>query len=191
MCWLIGPGSAAAARSALSGRPDGDVADFDVIGLLDGERDGARHGVGADAECRHGLLGLLSLPDALLNTPVAELDADAQQRLKNHADITEEILMPLPFFMRATPLISEMDERFDGSGPRGQQGTGISTLARVLQVAVAFDQAVQGGPGRAPMAGDAALKHLESLKGTQLDPELVDRFVRIVAANPELAACPS
>jgi HD-GYP domain-containing protein (c-di-GMP phosphodiesterase class II) len=41
------------------------------------------------------------------------------------------------------------------------------------------------------LAPAEALKHLESLKGTQLDPELVDRFARIVAANPELAACPS
>jgi hypothetical protein len=45
----------------LPGGADGHVADFDIIGLLDGERDGARYGVGADAECRHGTLGLLSL----------------------------------------------------------------------------------------------------------------------------------
>jgi response regulator RpfG family c-di-GMP phosphodiesterase len=136
-------------------------------------------------------LGLLALPDAILNTPPDQLDADQRRRLADHAAVTDEILLPLPFFMRAIPIIGQLDERFDGSGPIGLQGTSIPTLARVLQVAVAFDQAVQGGPGRAPLPADQALKHLESLKGTQLDPELVDRFVRIVAANPELAACPS
>jgi adenylate cyclase len=136
-------------------------------------------------------LGLLSLPDALLNTPAEQLDADARRRLAEHALITEEILLPLPFFLRAIPLIGELEERFDGTGPRGQQGMAISTLARILTVADAFDALVQGGPGRAPVAPVEALQALEQLKGTQLDPELVDRFARIFANNPELASCPT
>ena len=59
---------------ALPGRPDGHVADFDVIGLLDGERDGARHGLWADAECRHVMLGPLSLRGVV--DVVDELGAD-------------------------------------------------------------------------------------------------------------------
>ena len=35
---------------ALDGRADGDVADLDVVRLLDGEGDGAGDGVGGDGE---------------------------------------------------------------------------------------------------------------------------------------------
>lgn len=136
-------------------------------------------------------LGLLSLPDALLNTPADQLDAEARRRIAEAPAVTDEILMPLPFFIRATPLIGEMDERFDGSGPRGQSGANISTLARILAVADVFESLAQGAPGRPGLASGEAIAQLESLKGTQLDPDVVDRFVRIVAANPELASCPS
>ena len=37
-------------RLALDGRANGHVADLDVIGLLDGEGDGARDGLGRDRE---------------------------------------------------------------------------------------------------------------------------------------------
>lgn len=136
-------------------------------------------------------LGLLSLPDALLMTPPDQLDDEARRQLDSHTMLTEEILLPLPFFLRAIPLIGEVDERFDGTGPRGEQGTGISTLARILTVADVFDCLVQGWPGRAALSPSEALAELERRKGTQLDPELVDRFVRIFAANPELVSCPT
>jgi response regulator RpfG family c-di-GMP phosphodiesterase len=136
-------------------------------------------------------LGLLSLPDHILNTPADQLDADGQRRLAEHLAVTDEILMPLPFFLKAIPLIGEAEERFDGSGPRGQKGDGISTLARILAVAVVFDDLAQGAPGRPGLQATEALSRLQALAGNQLDPDMVERFVRIVAANPELAACPS
>jgi hypothetical protein len=48
-------------RSALFGGADGQVADLDVVGLLDGEGDGSRHGFRADSERVHRLLCLRSL----------------------------------------------------------------------------------------------------------------------------------
>lgn len=134
-------------------------------------------------------LGLLTLPDALLNTEPDRLAADDRRRLAEHGALTEEILLPLPFFVKATPLISWLDEKFDGSGPRGVAGNDIPLLARILAVAVTFDALVSGQPGRAPLAPAEALTALGERRGGQLDPGLVDRFTRIFASTTEVATC--
>ena len=136
-------------------------------------------------------LGLLVLSDKVLNTPAGELDAEGKRQVAEAGWATEEILMPLPFFVKATPLIGLLDEKFDGSGPRQLAGSDIPLLARILQVAIAFDALVQGQPGQPGLQPSAALEALADRKGTQLDPELVDRFTKILAANPDLAPCPN
>ena len=136
-------------------------------------------------------LGYLALPDRLLTTPAAELDAEGQRKVAEAGFGTEEILMPLPFFVKATPLIGLLDEKFDGTGPRTLAGVDIPLLARILQVAIAFEQAVQGAPGRPPLGVTDALAQLGERKGTRLDPDVVDRFTKLLVANPDLAACPS
>jgi response regulator RpfG family c-di-GMP phosphodiesterase len=136
-------------------------------------------------------LGFLTLPDRLLTTPAAELDADGRRKVAETGFGTEEILMPLPFFVKATPLFGLLDEKFDGTGPRTLAGVDIPLLARILQVAIAFEQAVQGAPGRPALGVTDALAQLGERAGTQLDPDLVDRFTNLLAANPDLAVCPS
>jgi response regulator RpfG family c-di-GMP phosphodiesterase len=136
-------------------------------------------------------LGLLVLPERVLNTPAAELDGEGKRQIAEAGWATEEILMPLPFFVKATPLIGLLDEKFDGTGPRQLAGADIPTLARILQVAITFDRLVQGAAGAPGVAPDQALEALAAQKGKQLDPDLVDRFTKILAANPELAACPN
>ncbi|MEB3330621.1 MAG: HD domain-containing phosphohydrolase [Candidatus Sericytochromatia bacterium] len=136
-------------------------------------------------------LGTLVLPDALLNTPVEALDADGREALAAAEGATEELLLPLPFFVKATPVCGLLSERFDGSGPRGLAGPAIPQLARILQVAIAFEEHLQGAPGGDGPASEAALAALSSLKGSRLDPELVDQFAALLAANPDLASCPS
>lgn len=136
-------------------------------------------------------LGELVLPEKVLNTPAEQLDGEGKRQLGEAAWATEEILMPLPFFIKATPLIGLLEEKFDGSGPRQLAGLDIPTLARILQVAIAFDTLVQGRPGVAGLQPAQAMAELEARKGKQLDPDLVDRFSKILAANPDLAACPN
>ena len=135
-------------------------------------------------------LGLLTLPDALLTTPYAELGAEAQRALLNHTAITEEILLPLPFYLKAVPLIPMLEERFDGSGPRGLKGDELPLLARVLTLAATYDTLVSGQPGTPAMSSAEAIAELESRQGGQLDPELVSRFAAILATHPEAAPCP-
>lgn len=135
-------------------------------------------------------LGLLTMPDAWLNTPYATLDAEVQRTLQGHASLTEEILLPLPFFLKAVPLIPLLDERVDGSGPRALKAEEIPLLARILTVAATFDTLVSGQPGQPAMPPSDALAELQARKGSQLDADLVDRFAAIFAHQPEAVACP-
>ena len=136
-------------------------------------------------------LGLLTLPDRMLNTPYSELSADEQRQVMEHDYIASEILMPMPFFLKATPLLGLVEERFDGTGPRGLVGEDIPLLARILTLAVTFDTLVHGQPGQSPMPTAEALEALVARKGAQLDPGLVDRFVGIFRSSSEVASCPS
>ncbi|HEY9721032.1 MAG TPA: HD domain-containing phosphohydrolase [Oscillatoriaceae cyanobacterium] len=135
-------------------------------------------------------LGLLVLPDRLLNTPFDQLDADAQQQLANHPLLAEELLMPLPFFLKAMPLLELVRERHDGSGPRGLAGDEIPLLARILSVAATFDALVQGVPGVSGLAFAEAREALAARQGSELDPTLVARFLEVIGDNAEAIACP-
>ncbi|MEB3196670.1 MAG: HD domain-containing phosphohydrolase [Candidatus Sericytochromatia bacterium] len=134
-------------------------------------------------------LGTLVLPDAFLNASPEALDEAARQALALGPSSSEEMLLPLPFFVRATPLLAQLLECYDGSGPQGLRGHDIPLLARVLRVAIAFEELVQGQPGVAGIAKDAAIAALKADQGVRFDPELVSQFADVLAANPDLAPC--
>jgi len=72
---MADPGRGRSRRvSVLDGGPDGDVADLDVVGLLDREGNGSRYRVGADADRGHPALHLLA--DVRIVDVVDELGAD-------------------------------------------------------------------------------------------------------------------
>ena len=133
-------------------------------------------------------LGMLVLPDALLNQPEAHQSASDRDLFESHAAIAAEILLPLPFFMQATPLIELAREPYDGTGTKGLKGEEIPLLARILAVASTFDVLSSGKPGVAALGASEALEALSALGGTRLDPGLVERFSRLFA---EVAPCPS
>lgn len=58
----------------LDGGSDGDFADLDVVGLLDGEGDGSCHCIGGDADLGHPVLCLF--PDVRIVDVVDELGTD-------------------------------------------------------------------------------------------------------------------
>src|ERR1700733_401386 len=81
---LLFPGLGRLIGLALDRGPDGEVADLDVVGLLDGEGDGARDGLGRDGELGHAFSDLLA--DLLVVDRVGELGADVARRDRGRAD---------------------------------------------------------------------------------------------------------
>lgn len=85
-------------------------------------------------------------------------------------------------------------ERWDGAGyPHGLQGTAIPFGARVIAVADSFDAMTSDRPHRKGMNEQKAAGILRAGRGSQWDREIVDAFLRSVAARlveqprPELA----
>ncbi len=60
--------------SVLDGGPDGDIADLDVVRLLDRKGDGAGHGIGTDTDRGHPELALF--PDVRIVHVMKELGTD-------------------------------------------------------------------------------------------------------------------
>ena len=90
-------------------------------------------------------------------------------------------------FLRASLRLSQIilavrhhHERFGGGGyPDGLSGTDIPILARIIAVAEVFDALTQERPYRDRITAEDAYAVLREVSGSQLDPNLVERFVEV------------
>ena len=84
-----------------------------------------------------------------------------------------------------TAILTGHHERLDGSGyPRGLAGTAIPLAARMAAIVDTYD-AMTLDRGYAPgLAPAEALRALQPLRGTALDADLVDEFLRAVGPWP-------
>jgi len=106
-------------------------------------------------------IGKIAVPDAVLRKP-GPLDAAEWEIMRTHVEIGVEICSPLRGFRPVAPIIRHHHERFDGSGyPDGLAGEDIPLLARVFQVADAFDALTAERPYRAALSPRDALALLQ------------------------------
>jgi putative two-component system response regulator len=76
-------------------------------------------------------------------------------------------------------------ERWDGAGyPRGLKGDEIAMEGRILAVVDVFDALTHARPYKEPWNVNDALSEIESQKGRQFDPMVVEGFLDIPV--PEL-----
>ena len=144
------------------------------------------HAVGLSAQelndlCMASLLhdiGLLTVPQALLEKE-GPLAASEYALLQSHPRAGAELLEPIPFLRVPALWIAHHHERWDGFGyPYGLRGTVIPLGARILAVADTFDSLVSPHWNGRIHDVTSALRLLQLLAGSQLDPDLVDVFVR-------------
>ena len=87
-------------------------------------------------------------------------------------------------------------ERCDGRGyPDGLEGEGIPIEARILAVADCYVVLTSDRPYRPRYERAEALEILRGSAGSRLDPEVVEKFLRVLpmleAEVPEAAAAPA
>jgi HD-GYP domain-containing protein (c-di-GMP phosphodiesterase class II) len=123
-------------------------------------------------------IGVLTIPQELLDKEEPLTDEE-YALFQSHPRAGAELLAPIPVLRVAALWIAHHHERWDGCGyPYGLRGTFIPLGARILAVADTFDSLTSPQPYRPAIKSESALRLLQELAGSQLDPNLVALFIR-------------
>jgi response regulator RpfG family c-di-GMP phosphodiesterase len=121
-------------------------------------------------------VGKVSMPSQLLLRP-GPLDSAEREILEQHPEIGERLVEPLGVPTPVLAAIRHHHESWDGSGyPDGLRSAEIPHLARVIQVADAFDAMTSDRPYRKARSQEVARLELRRFAGIQFDPELAFEF---------------
>ncbi|HVL67730.1 MAG TPA: HD domain-containing phosphohydrolase [Vicinamibacterales bacterium] len=125
-------------------------------------------------------VGKLDMPAAILSKP-APLDEYEWRVMRTHPQVGYDLLKNQPRFADAAEIVLAHHEAYDGSGyPRGLSGRRISTAARILAVADAYDSMTHPHTQRPPMTPAMAVEEIARCSGAQFDPECVDLLGKVL-----------
>jgi len=128
-------------------------------------------------------IGKIGIPDAILQKP-AKLTNEEYALMKKHPEYGWAVLRHIPGMERASLMILHHHESFDGKGyPAGLKGEEIPIGSRIVSVIDAFDAMVSSRPYREGLPFEEAERRLMQARGTQFDPDVVDRFLPLARAE--------
>ncbi|MRR13627.1 HD domain-containing protein, partial [bacterium] len=131
-------------------------------------------------------IGKLGVPDRILLKP-ASLDDDELDEMRKHSTYAHDMLAPISYLSSALEIPYCHHERWDGSGyPRGLKGEAIPRAARLFAVVDVWDALLSDRPSRPAWTHEKALDYIVAGAGTHFDPEVVDVFVRMIAAEGQI-----
>lgn len=126
-------------------------------------------------------LGKIQVPVEILTKP-GRLTALEFSLVKQHPEVGYEILKGIAFPWPIAEIIRQHHEYLDGSGyPRGLKGDEILLEARILTVADIVESMSSDRPYRAALGIPEARAEILRMRGTRLDPEVVDACIRVLA----------
>ncbi|MGD0961339.1 MAG: HD domain-containing phosphohydrolase [Methylomonas sp.] len=124
-------------------------------------------------------IGKIGIPDAILYKP-GKLTVEEFAVMKEHATMGFDLLNKLdkPLVNMAARIAHEHHEHFDGKGyPLGLAGEGIAIESRIVALVDVFDALCSERVYKHPWSDEDIIAYLQSEKGKQFDPELVDIFI--------------
>jgi len=122
-------------------------------------------------------VGKIGVRELILNKP-SSLTAEELQHLQRHPEIGEHILVPIAGDEDLLKLVRSHHEHYDGTGyPDGLKGSQIPLGARIMAISDAYEAMTSERPYRTALSDGEARAELESGKGTQFDPDIVDTFL--------------
>lgn len=130
-------------------------------------------------------LGKVRIPDEILMKP-ASLSEEEYCLVKCHpgwgADMIEKDSSDDPKRKFVAEIVRYHHERYDGQGyPEGLRGERIPFLAQIIAIADSFEAMTSDRPYRKALTRNQAFNILNEERGKQFHPELVDRFVQLIA----------
>lgn len=125
-------------------------------------------------------VGKIGVSEIILNKE-GKLQDSEWESIRSHPVIGQTIIKGIKFFYDIGNVVRHHHERYDGKGyPDGIEGKEIPLEARIIAVADTYDAITSDRSYRKGSTHDEALKELRRVAGTQLDPELVDIFCKVV-----------
>ena len=128
-------------------------------------------------------IGKIGVPDAILNKP-SRLSEMEFGLIKSHTIVGSDILKNMIAVPGASAVARYHHERYDGTGyPNGLSGTDIPLNARMVGIADAYDAMSSDRIYRKALSPDVIRKELIDGRGTQFDPDLLDKFLELLDAD--------
>lgn len=124
-------------------------------------------------------VGKIAVPDAILRK-TGRLTEDEWHVMRQHPSWGFEMLADVKFLEPALGIVYSHHERWDGGGyPRGLRGEDIPLAARIFAVVDTYDSITSDRPYRRARGHGEAITELCRVAGTQLDPDVVEGFMRL------------
>ncbi len=141
-----------------------------------------------DRELKHlqygGILhdiGKIGIVDAILGKQ-SRLTDEEMSIMRDHPVIGATIIEPVSFLGPCMPAVKHHHENWDGTGyPDKLKGEDIPVIARIVACADTFDACTSTRPYPKAMPLEKAMEVLDSLRGTRLDPAVVEALRRVIA----------
>ncbi|NLK08592.1 MAG: HD-GYP domain-containing protein [Firmicutes bacterium] len=137
-----------------------------------------------DEACYFHDIGKLEIKDEILKYP-GRLTKRQYETIKTHPERGAQFIQDIPIPLLNRKLIENIvlyhHERWDGTGyPKGLKGEEIPLEARIVAVADTWDAMTSDRCYKKAKSIPDAIEELKRVRGTQLDPEVVDVFLSIL-----------
>lgn len=125
-------------------------------------------------------VGKIGVPKSVLNKP-GKLTDEEYEIIKSHTQKGYDVLKDISIMPELAIGAQAHHERPDGKGyPNHLKGNEIPRVAQIIAVADCFDAMYSNRPYRSRMNFDKAVSIIREVSGTQLTPDVVDAFLRLV-----------
>ena len=125
-------------------------------------------------------IGKIGVPSEVLNKN-GKLTDEEFEIIKSHAANGYEVLKDISIMPDLATGAGAHHERPDGKGyPNHLKGDEIPRVAQIIAVADCFDAMYSNRPYRKRMNFEKAVSIIKDVSGTQLTPDVVDAFLRLV-----------
>jgi putative nucleotidyltransferase with HDIG domain len=128
-------------------------------------------------------IGKFVFPDHILKADVPLTERD-WQIIRSHPYQGAKIVSQVDGYGPISEIVLAHHERWDGAGyPRRLEGEDIPLLSRIISVADTYDVMTARDTYRDPVSSMEAMRELQRVAGAQLDPQVVDAFISLLARN--------
>lgn len=125
-------------------------------------------------------IGKIGISDGILRKPESLSDAERGE-MRKHPEIARNLLAGIKFLEGSVSIPIFHHERWDGSGyPQGLKGEDIPLEARIFAVVDVWDALTSKRPYREAWDSAKARAYLREHAGTLFDPEVVERFLKLI-----------